>query len=596
MTTPNVDLINLDFASFKQSLKDYLRGQTQFRDYDFEGSNMSTMLDVLAYNTYLNAFFLNMVSNEVFLDTATLRDSVVSHAKELNYVPRSSRSSSALIRLTITPSVSGVGTVAIPKGTSFTTKVGAKNYIFTTDQSYVIEASDGVFVSPTIPIYEGMLINDTYVMNYNDNTQRFIITNSSVDTRSITVTVYEDSGSTVASYRQVSTLLDLDSSSEVFFLQAIENGRYEILFGNNISGHRPQDKSSVVISYRSSAGENANGAGKFSVNGAIDGHTDVELEVLATSTGGAPAETVESIKFNAPRYFQTQERAVTANDYKVLLRQNFPEIQAISVYGGEDHDPPQYGRVFISIDIAEADGVPENNKQTYLSWISKRSPLSIEPVFIDPEFIYLKVITTVHYNVNVTTLTANDIKTLTQQAIQTYSETELSDFDTTMRYSRLVNAIDNADTSILSNETTVLAVKTIVPTLNESASFDVNFFNALDKTSQYTSTHQSAEDHGIQSSTFTYKGRKCVFEDDGNGYMRIATVVAGKHYILVSKIGTVDYDKGIVKINNIVLTAYEGAGLTFMARTLSKDISAIKNNILTIRASDIGVTVVGERV
>lgn len=596
MATPNVDLVNLDFASIKQSLKDYLRGQTQFRDYDFEGSNLSTLLDVLAYNTYMNAFYLNMVSNEVFLDTAMLRDSVISHAKELNYIPRSARSASALVRLTITPATEGVGTVAIPKGTSFTTKVGAKNFVFTTDQSYLLEASDGVFVSGSIPIYEGMLVNDSYIVNYNDATQRFIITNALVDTRSISVTVYEDGGSTVHTCKQVSTLLDLDSDSDVFFLQAVENDRYEILFGNDISGHRPQDKSTVLISYRVTAGSNANGAGKFTVNGPIDGHTDVDLEVIATATGGAAAESVESIKFNAPRYFQTQERAVTTNDYKVLLRQNFPEIQAISVYGGEEHDPPQYGRVFISIDIADADGVPENNKQTYLSWISQRSPLSIEPVFIDPDFLYLKVVTTVRYNVNATTLTANDIKTLAQQAVQTYSDTELSDFNTTMRYSKLVNAIDSCHDSVLSNDTEVYAVKTITPTLGVPTSFNVNFFNALDRTAQFTTTHLTSEMHGIVSSLFTYKGRQCAFEDDGNGKIRIVTVSAGKHYILVSNIGTVNYDTGVVTINNVTITAYTGAGITFNARTLSKDISAVKNNILTIRSIDVGVTVVGERV
>lgn len=592
MANTSIDLVGLDFASLKDNLKNFLKNNTQFKDLDYEGSNINVLLDVLAYNTYLNGFYTNMVASEMFLDTAQLRDSVVSHAKELNYVPRSFVASKANITVDITPTTS-VKSVVVPRYTSFTSRVGSNTYTFSTDETYVITTSNNGVFSLNTDIYEGILTTDTFVIDQSNTAQRFVLSNQTVDTSSLYVVVYEDGGQNALTYTQAAGLIGVTATSRVFFVQAAENQQYEILFGDNVFGRKPKNGSYVVVKYRACSGELPNGSLRFSPDGAIDSHTNISVSTILSATGGSVAETVESIRFNAPRSFQSQDRAVTTSDYETLLKNRFSDIQAISVYGGEEADPPQYGKVFISVDVANADGAPLSRKQAYLDFIKDKTPLTIGVEFVDPLFMYLNITTDVQFNVNSTNKSTTDIKSLVQAAISGYSLNSLEDFNVTMFFSALSKAIDAADTSILSNDTTVLMVKRIVPILNTDESFVIDFNNALEsETGLKLSKTEAHYGHTIVSSAFQYKGTTSVLVDDTLGNVYIAAE-QGDTITVVKRVGTVNYATGRLSVSNFNISDYAGNYVSIKARPLSKNVATVKNTILAIDMADVNVTVSG---
>lgn len=592
MANTSIDLVGLDFASLKDNLKNFLKNNTQFKDLDYEGSNINVLLDVLAYNTYLNGFYTNMVASEMFLDTAQLRDSVVSHAKELNYVPRSFVASKANVTVDITPST-GVKSVVVPRYTSFTSRVGSNTYTFSTDETYVITTSNNGTFSLNTDLYEGIVTTDTFVVDQSNTSQRFVLSNPTVDTSSLFVVVYEDGGQNALTYNKADGLIGVTSSSRAFFVQAAENQQYEILFGDNVYGRTPKNGSYVVVKYRACSGELPNGSLRFSPDGTIDGHANISVNTVISATGGAVAETVESIRFNAPRSFQSQDRAVTTSDYETLLKNRFSDIQAISVYGGEDADPPQYGKVFISVDVANADGAPLSRKQAYLDFIKDKTPLTIGVEFVDPLFMYLSIVADIQYNVNQTNKSTADIKSLVQAAISGYSLNSLEDFNVTMFYSALCKAIDAADSSILSNDTSVRMVKRVIPVLNIDDSFSITFNNALEsETGLKTSINEAHYGHTITSTPFQYSGTTCILVDDTLGNVYIAAEQGGT-ITVVKRVGTVDYNTGKLSVSAFNITDYQGNYIAISARPLSKNISTVKNTILAIDMADVNVTVTG---
>lgn len=591
MANSSINLTSLDFETLKGQLKTYLKAQKQFVDYDFEGSNMSVLLDILTYNTYTQSFYLNMIGNEMFLDTAQLRDSVISHAKDLNYVPRSYRSASARVDITITPSPGEACTaVVIPKGASFTTRLGSNNFTFTTDQNISVISSNNYFVASNVQIFEGSYIFDRYVMNYANTVQKFIISNETVDTNSLTLSIIEDT-STVLPYKKVENLFDLDYTSKVFFLQAAPNNKYEIVFGDGVSGRKPKDGAIIVAEYRLSSGEFPNGANTFRSDGEINGYSNVVITTVEKASGGSPAETLNSIRFNAPRKFTTQERAVTEEDYETLLKANFPEINVVSAYGGDQADPPQYGKVFVAVDLTNADALPESKRIIYRDFIKKRSPLSIDPIFIEPQYMYVKVNSTVRYNINLTPLTPSDIRTLVISSIANFNDTYLNSFKKVLRYSQLTTAIDFAHPSIVGNDTDILAILKINPTLNTIQNFDVNFNMPLyGGISELTQPHAASEDHVISSSSFVYENQTSYLEDDGVGNINIVTSTGATHSFL-KQTGTVNYDTGAVQITNFKASEISGNAIKIYARPRTKDIFSQKNVILSIIPEDITLTV-----
>jgi len=649
----SIVLTQLDFDSYKDSLKTFLKSQDRFKDYDFDGSNLSVLLDVLSYNTYQNAFYLNMISNEMFLDSAKLRDSVVSHAKELNYLPRSFRSSSAVIQLVITSSDASKRSIVIPKGTSFTSRVDDFTYNFSTTENYVItnrtpSGSNFVYESEAIRIYEGNYLSDTYTVNY-ANPLIYKISNKRVDLESVLVTVFEDNGTTVQTYKRATSLFGHDGNSKVFFLQPGIGDTYEVVFGDGVVGRKPKNNSACIIEYRTCSGELPNGAFKFINTARIDNEPNVVIETITAATDGAVAEDLNSIKYNAPRAFTTQERAVTSEDYENLLKANFPEINAVVAYGGEDANPPQYGRIFLSIDLDEVDGLPKIKEAEYKKFLRSRSSVAIEPLFVSPDYTYLYVNTKIKYNINLTGLNPEDIRTNVIDSILTHASVNLNNFGRTLRYSRFIRDIDAAETSIISNETQVELVKYLTPVLSTTVTstptstsgslissadpvtsnslfgrdvggvlsrltsrlnsgslvslatsgvissgqnVTIDFKNPLkNDVPGKSAEHLIGDIHVVSSSTFTYNGLpNCRLEDNGDGIMRIINTSGTQHRTILN-IGTVDYDTGIVRINNFNITNYTGTSLKIYAKPRTLDITSSQNVILNILENDVDVTI-----
>ena len=590
------DLTTLDFSTIKQNLKNYLQSQSRFSDYDFEGSNFSVLLDILAYNTQLNAYYLNMIGNEMYMDSAILRDSLASHSKELNYLPRSFRSSYANVNITVTSSDLTKPSIAMPRGTIFVSRHDGKTYSFVTDTNIIFGGVDGVFVAENVSLFEGPYIKDSYVVN-NTNPSRYILNNPTVDTTSIIVTVIEDNGATELNYTQTASLFGLDSTSEVYFVQAAENEKYEIVFGDGIIGRKPKDRGTVLIEYRACAGELPNGLRVFTAASAIDGETDVEVETNEASRSGAVSESNDSIRFNAPRAFTTQERVVTADDYATLLRANFAEINDVTAYGGEEEDPPKYGKVFVAVDLTTTDVLPAGKKDIYYKFLKPRSPLSIDPVFIDPEYTYIDVQSLVKYNINLTSISENEMKVKALTSIMNYNNDNINGFSKTLRYSRLVADIDGSHPSIVSNDTDLRMIKLLKPTLGVAKDYTIDYGIRL---------KDDNEEEIIESTSFLV-GQNIVFlEDDGFGKIYMsqkkeqdyqgasgrAALRQSTHTKIVN-VGTIDYSRGKIQIKSLSVRGLLGNSkfITFYAKTFFKDITAQRNTILSIREEDVSLTI-----
>lgn len=594
MANTSVSLVDLDFETIKNNLKTYLkRSDSPFKDVDFEGSNISQLLDILSYNTYLNSFYLNMVGSEMFLDTAQLRDSVVSHAKELNYIPRSYRSAEAEILFAVTPSMA-MGALVIPKGTTFTSKVGSNNYSFATSESATITINSNNQFVANVMVYEGSYVTDSFVYSAANTSQRFVLSNPTVDTRSMTVSVVEDNGATVLVYTRALSLLGVTDQSQVYFLQPAENSQYEVVFGDGVVGRVPKNGAVVSVEYRACSGELPNGARSFDVDGPISGQANISaVTTLSAAVGGSVNESLESIKLNAPRHYQNQERAITATDFETLLLTNFPEIQAVSAFGGEEVVPPQYGKVYIAVDNKDLDGAPESAKQKYYSFIKPRSPLSIDPVFIDPVFLYVEAQCLVRYNTNQTTLQTSDIATLVKNKISSYNSTKLNGFKKTLRYSKLLQDINNAHESIVSADLYTVPYKKLDVVVGTPFNAIVDFGFPL--STSYVISYDDyvrSDVKAVYSTLFEFGGRTCSIQDDRAGNLGVYTAEGEDANTLLVNIGTVDYAAGEVVISDLTIDGLDGSHIHLYVNPLEKDITSSKNYILTIGDEDIEVDIV----
>ena len=597
MANSSINLVGLDFDVIKDDFKSYLKSQDQFKDYDFDGSNMSVLLDILAYNTYKNAFYLNMAISESFLDSSQLEASVLSHAKELNYLPRSSRSSRCKVRVDFQAS-GDTQPYIIEKGSSFTGIIKNESFVFTIPETLTVSSTNTSFSYETF-LYEGIYLKDAYIVDSNISEQRFILTNKNVDTNSLTVTVYEDGSDIGENYTNSTTLLGLNSLSKIYFLQASDLGNYEVIFGDNILGKKPKNNARIVLDYRISNGERADGVKELSIN--FDPtNGDVletpEITVLENAIGGMKKESLDSIKYYAPRHFQVQERAITTSDYEIILKTQFPEINTLAVYGGEEVDPPRYGKVFIAIDVSNVDGIPENKKDEYYSFIKARSPLSIDPIIIEPIFTYLSINSKVRYNINISKSTPDRLKSLVTQSILDYNELYLDDFNSTLRSSKLNYAIDSTDSSIVSNITEIQIYKKIIPLLGVSQNIDINLNVPLtDDLPELSDNHPLLDRHTISSSSFKYNNTDVTLEDNGSGIIRIVQTIGDLHKKL-RDVGTVNYKTGFIQLTNFNVDSYQGNALKIYAKPKDNDISVSKNTILTIEPSEIVIDIEAVRV
>jgi len=586
----SIVLTNLDFDTHKNTLKQYLKSQDRFKDYDFDGSNMSVLLDILSYNTVHNAFYLNMIGSEMFLDTAVLRDSVVSHAKELNYTPGSFKSAEANVNIVVTSTNQQKRSIVVPKGTTFNSRFVNKNYTFSVAENIIIKdyttgSGTIVFTGENITLYEGYYTTDQFTVNSGEN-KRYVLSNKNVDVSSISVTILEDVGSTLHTYNRATSLFGLNSTSKVFFIQGAEGDGYELVFGDGVIGRPPKEGSVVSIEYRISNGELPNGCSSFTADGSIDGEQNIRVLVNSKASGGSIGESLESIKFNAPRHFTTQDRAVSAEDYENILKLNFPEINVVSAYGGEDLDPPQFGKVFVAVDLKDVDALPEVKKDQYYKFLKPRSPVSIDPVFVEPQYLYIGVESSVSYDINKTRLSTVDISTLVTSAIVDYAADNLNNFNRVLRYSKLVNAIDGAQLAVVSNETKIKGIKLIRPLLNTTSSFDLKYGFELD------TKFASSGGYTVISSQFTAGGKASNLQDDGEGRLFIIAAASGQ---VVAEVGTVDYSTGTIRIVNFVVSAFEGNDVKVYVVPKSLDVASSQNAIINIIEEDVKLSVTAVR-
>jgi len=591
----NIPFTKLDFDEIRLNLKTYLSAQEQFKDYDFDGSNMSVLLDILAYNTFQNNYYSNMVFSEMFLDSAQLRDSVVSHAKELNYLPRSMHSAQSTVSLRINAADSPVS-ITVPRGTKFKAVCGTEVFTFVTSDSYSVYPNNGSYTISGVDVYEGKIIKEYYTVT-GDERQEFIINNKNVDTNSVRVRIRDnvDVDSSKSEYQVKGNIYGVLETDEVFYIEPASAERYKVTFGRNAFGYQPVVGNVVEIEYRVTRGIEANGATNIQIIDQPDGY-DAIVTFSQKAEGGQDVESTDSIKFFAPKSIQVQDRAVNSKDYEILLKNRFSEISAVSVYGGEELDPPRFGKVAISADVQSGYALTSSAISRYIEYLNDISPLAIEPIFVKPQYMYANVDTTVYYNTNTTTSSATDIKNDVLGSIANFSITELSDFNKTMRYSHLTRYIDDSNSSIVSNDTTVKAVIAISPITGLLFSEEIKFNNSLILDHPLTLGEDIRNhDPAIASSNIVYRGETGYIVDGGNGNLHIIQTNGSDFTFLKQNIGTVDYQTGRVVINNLLIDSYTGTDLRFYAKLRGKDIAAPKDRIIKIRPSDVTVRVSGVR-
>ena len=591
-----LDISQLDFDGIKNNLKTFLSQQDEFTDYNFEGAGMNILLDALAYNTHYIGYNANMLANEMFLDSADQRSSVVSLAKQVGYTPRSASSSKATINVVVN-NASG-STLTMSRGTKFTTTVDATNYSFVNNSDISISPSDGVYTFSNLVIYEGTYLNFKYTANTSDIDQRFIVPNDNVDTTTLTVKVQESSSDTTTNtYTLASGVTGIDSTSKVFFLQEVENKRFEVYFGDGVIGQSIKDGNIVILDYITCNRDEPNGASAFTLSGTVGGFSDVTITTVGTAAGGDAPETIKSIKYNAPRDYTAQDRAVTADDYKVLVKSLYANAQSVQVYGGEDAAVPNYGKVYISIKAKSGSNLTEVTKESLVKSLKSFAVASVVPIIIDPETTFIILETTFKYNSGSTTKDVSTIETNVLDAITNYNTDTLEDFTGMFRYSAVTQTIDSAESSILSNITKVKMYKNITPTLNSGLKYTLSFNNA------FFNPHSghNASGGGIVSSTgFKINNDSSTNEhfldDDGAGNIRVYYLSGTTRVYTSSTYGTIDYTTGEIILTSAHITSIsnvDGAASTRIRVTVlpsSNDIVPVRNQVLSIDVANSTVT------
>jgi len=537
-----------------------------------------------------------MLANEMYLDSADQRSSVVSLAKQVGYTPRSATSSKARINVLMNNATGS--TVTMSRGTKFSTTVDETNYSFVNNADVSISPSDGVYQFSDLDIFEGTYLNYKYTANTSDIDQRFIIPNNNVDTTTLTVKVQESSSdSTTNTYKLASGVTNLDSTSKVYFLQEIENGRFEVYFGDGVLGEAIADGNIVILDYITCNRDEPNGATSFTLSGTIDGFADVTITTQGVAAGGDAPETIKSIKYNAPRDYTAQDRAVTADDYKVLVKSLYANAQSVQVYGGEDAATPDYGKVYVSIRAKSGSNLTELTKANLVQSLKSFAVASVTPVIIDPETTFITLETTFKYDSSLTTKDVSTLETDVIEAITGYNTDTLENFTGVFRYSAVGQTIDGADTSILSNITKVKMYKYITPTLSSGLKYTLSFNNAFYNPH---SGHNSSAGGIVSSTGFKINNDSSTNEhfldDDGAGNIRVYYLSGTTRVYTSSTFGTIDYATGEIILTSANITSIsnvDGAASTQIRVTTipsSNDIIPVRNQVLEIDTANSTIT------
>ena len=605
-----VNFTNLDFDQIKQSIKDYLRANSNFTDFDFEGSNLATIIDTLAYNTYISSYNANMVSNEVFIDSATLRENVVSLARNIGYVPRSIQSSVANISFFIEVGDPNILSLSLEKGIVCNTgSFAGQSYVFSIPEKITVPVIDGIASFDNIEIYEGTFISEEFLVDPFNKDQRYILNNENIDTNSIRVFILENEQSNVfVKYNLSENIIDVKPNSRVFYLQEIEDQRYEIIFGDDIFGKKVESGNKIQVSYIVTNGEEANGIDGFTFSGRIVDNNDRPissgfslLTTISESRNGKQIESVNSIKKYAPRIYSAQNRAVTSRDYESIIPKIYSQTESVSVFGGEDLNPPKYGRVFITIKPVDGNFISNTVKQNIKNELKKYSVAGIIPEILDLKYLYIEVFSNVYYNSNLSK-NLSFVQDRIVKNIDNYSRSdELNRYGARFKYSKFLNLIDNSFNSITSNITSVQIRRDLRPELNKFAEYEICFGNSFHI--------KNINAHNIKTSGFKVDGisETVYLSDIPNKNKKEGTLFLFKSIsdseisVVRKKVGKIFYDKGEILIDPIkILSTNKKKNnipiIEISASPRSNDIIGKQDLYLQLNINDVRINMVEDTI
>ena len=602
---PLVNFSNVDFDEIKQSIKDYLRSNSNFTDYDFEGSNLSTIIDTLAYNTYISSYNANMVSNEVFLDSATLRENVVSIARNIGYLPRSRKSSKANVSFTVDASDSNVVSMTLKAGPVVLSGSNFNRQSFTfciMEDVTVTVDSDGIATFDNVDVCEGSYLNSVFTVDSSLPNQRFILPNSGIDTSNLNVIVRKSAGNSVTrKYTRYDNLVGVDGDTPLYFLRESEGETYELLFGDDLFGKQLEDANQVEVNYLSCSGSVSNGISNFTYIGTLQDQNGASVTsgisgvtVNQISSGGEEIESVESIKKYAPNIYASQNRAVTSTDFESLIPRIYPEAESVSAFGGEESDPPQYGKVFISIKPSNGVFLSEEIKRNIQLELRKYSVAGIVSEIIDLKYLYIEVDTNVYYNSNLTPGSSQVTTSVTNNIVNYANSTQLNKFGARFKYSKFIKVIDDSSEFITSNITVIHMRRDLSPLQNQFVEYNIGFGNEIHIKNQIG--------FNIKTSGFTVSGISgtVYMGDSPNADLRTGTIFLFRlasptePVIVKRNIGTIDYKKGLISLNPLNVLSTEvvrGTPLIeISACPHSNDVIGLQDLFLQLDTSKVNVT------
>ena len=587
-TTKRIKVNALDFDEIKSNLKEFLRAQDKFQDYDFEGSGFSVLLDILSYNTHYNALYTNLAVNEMFLDSASKRSSVVSLAKMLGYVPNSAKCAKALVNCTITAPTYNPEVVTLPANQPFLTSIDGVSYTFYNTSDVTTVAVGGLYTFNDVELIEGTPLQYSY---YIKPGQKYIIPNANVDLTTLKVKIRDNAtDDTFIVYTPADSMTELDSNTKSYFIKELDDGIYEVYFGDGIVGYKPLDGNYLSLEYFVSSLESPNGANTFSYAGSSLLGSGLTVLASTPALGGSSPEDIDSIKYNAPRLYAAQNRAVTTEDYKSLIYKNFPQADSIVVWGGEDNDPPVYGKTFICVKPTDSSKLTEAQKD-YIrtNIIAPKSIVSITPEFIDPEYFNVQVDVTAYYNAKISDKTPAQLETIIRETIYNYDDVNLKKFDGIFRYSQLVQLIDNSDQAIVNNTTKILVRREFTPRYNLSSEYKLNMINPIFNSTIPAESVLSTGFYIPNSANIHY------IDDDGQGNLRLFYFDANQNKFIVDPtIGEVNYSKGTLIVRNLTITSMADAAFEFILKPESYDVVTAYNQIVQIARQYLKVKVVND--
>lgn len=593
----NLNVTELDFDQIKKNLKNYLKTQTEFSSHDFEGSGLSSLLDVLAYNTHYNAMAAHFALNEAFLDSAQIRGNIVTRAKLLGYIPRSVLAPKAIVNITVDVSAeentNKPATLTLPRGAKLTTQVDGRNYRYIVLEEQVAVLSSNTYSFTNVIIAEGTRKKLLYRVDNDIENQKYQISDDDADTSTLRVLIQANESSTsYDNYTKFESLINVNSSSRVYYLQENSNEYFEVYFGDGVTGKKPLNNNIVTLDYVFTNGPDSNGANIFTMVDNIGGFATIAITTLQKADGGTVKETNESIRFNAPLTFTSQNRAVTSDDYRAIIQKEFTNIKSISTWGGEDNDPPDYGSIYISIRPLVNETLNDNEKTEIMNTILKgKSVVSITPYIVDPNFTYLDLDVSFKYNPNLTDRSAVELTAVVRDTVSDYNFNELNKFDGVFRHSQLLKAIDNADPSIQNSNVRPYMFMNITP--NKAAANKDNNFN-LQFTAPFFNSGSSTN-FIITSTMWKYGGEEVYFGDipisgSTNRQVMVYKVVSGENITVINNAGTIDVNAGTITLNNFIPDEASADTIRITVVPDSLDLAPKRDQLLSIDPLRVQIT------